>query len=170
MGGSAGIGYGPGSLSSSYSKVTGTIGCPAPTATNGMPIGPPFHRPLPKSAFNPEPEPILATKASLFAWRGSAETSACQKLSLGKEGQPATVDPEPIVFGGGGGGAVVGGGAGAGGTVVVVAVVGGASDVLVVASSVVDVDVLVVVVEVVELVDVGSFRAAPICDVGVAEP
>ena len=49
-----------------------TFGCPAPTAMKGIPIGPPSHSPLPKSAFNPAAAPMLATYASEFAWRGRA--------------------------------------------------------------------------------------------------
>jgi hypothetical protein len=88
-------------------------------------------------------------------------------LSLGKAGQPAIVDPGPIVLGRGGGG---GGGGGTTGGTVVGAAVGSGAEVVVVAASVVDVEVLVVVVDVATVVVVGSLRPASTNEVGEAVP
>src|SRR2546430_14748595 len=73
-----------------------------------MPIGPPSHRPAPKSAFRWVAIPMLATNAPLLAWAGSRDTSACHTFVAGRAGQPRRAGPP-----GGGGRAVVGEGVGA---------------------------------------------------------
>src|SRR5262245_53545103 len=79
-----GTGYGPGSLSSAYSKETRTPAVPAGTVVMGMPIGPPSQVPEPKSACTAEPLPMLATSLAESPRTGSLETSACHTLSAGK--------------------------------------------------------------------------------------
>ncbi len=56
------------------------------TVVYGMPIGPPFHVPEPKSAFRPAVEPMLATQVDDCGSTGSDETSACQNESAGVTG------------------------------------------------------------------------------------
>src|SRR2546430_1661399 len=63
-----------------------------------MPIGPPSHRPAPKSAFRWVAIPMLATNAPLLAWAGSRDTSACHTFVAGRSGQPRRAVPD----GGGG--------------------------------------------------------------------
>src|SRR5690606_4639809 len=92
IGASGGIGYGPGSLSSSYSKLTGTIGCDESTMVNGMPIGAPSHS-VPKSGCRFESRPMLSMKFSLFGCSGFSEMSVFHGLCAGNMGQPARVVP-----------------------------------------------------------------------------
>ena len=61
IGALGGIGYGPGSLSLATRNWTATLGWPAFTTTYGMPIGPPFHSPEPKSACIVALAPMVAT-------------------------------------------------------------------------------------------------------------
>ena len=56
----------------------------------GMPIGAPFQRPLPKSAFSPVVAPTLLIQASDRAWTGSVSIRVFQTLSAGNVPQPAT--------------------------------------------------------------------------------
>src|SRR6188508_2899117 len=96
MGALAGTGYGPGSLSSAYSNATGTRGCVPGTVVYGIPIGPPFHVPEPKSALRPAPVPMLETQPPDWGWIGRADTSACQNESVGVSvhaGAPGTGVP-----------------------------------------------------------------------------
>ncbi|MEU3453466.1 hypothetical protein ABZ671_07660 [Micromonospora sp. NPDC006766] len=88
---SGGTGYGPGSLSSAYPKVTGTRRCPAGTTVIGMPIGAPSHVPEPKSAWTVAVAPIAPTIAADLACAGSRDTSACQTLSAGNTVHARTV-------------------------------------------------------------------------------
>src|SRR5689334_20436611 len=83
----AGTGYGPGSLSDRYWKLTGTAAWPAGTVVTGMPIGPPSQVPEPKSACTAADAPMLATRVAELASTGSRDTSACHTLSAGKIGQ-----------------------------------------------------------------------------------
>src|SRR5262249_50211640 len=53
----------------------------------GMPIGPPSHRPDPKSAFNPAELPMLAMYVDDLASTGRCDTSAYQQVSPGNIGQ-----------------------------------------------------------------------------------
>src|SRR5687767_12514177 len=90
IGASGGIGYGPGSLSSAYSKLTGTRCCDPGTTTNGIPIGPPSQVPEPKSAFRPVLDPMLLIQEAEREWTGKESTRAFQTLSAGSIGQPAS--------------------------------------------------------------------------------
>src|SRR5581483_11835474 len=56
------------------------------TTSNGMPIGPPFQRPEPKSAWRPVPAPIDWISCAEFAATGSASTRWFHALSDGKTG------------------------------------------------------------------------------------
>jgi hypothetical protein len=85
-----GIGYGPGSLSSAYRNVTPVFFCAGVTRLYGMPIGPPFHFPEPKSGWSPVPAPIVAMIAVEFAATGSESTRSFHGLSAGKSEQPAS--------------------------------------------------------------------------------
>src|SRR3954447_17721936 len=80
----AGIGYGPLSLSSAYSKETPLFFCLAETTVTGMPIGPPSQRPEPKSACSPRSRPIEEMTASEFAATGSASTRWFHGFDAGK--------------------------------------------------------------------------------------
>ena len=64
MGAFSGTAYGPGSLSSAYRKEAGYLVWVPGTVMNGMPIGPPSHRPEPKSAWNPREAPIVFTSVT----------------------------------------------------------------------------------------------------------
>jgi hypothetical protein len=102
IGASGGIGYGPGSLSSSYSNETGTFACPPGTVVYGMPIGPPFQVPEPKSALRPAVGPMLEIHAAEDGCTGSFETSVCQKASagvIGQDGAPGTGLPSATAAG-----------------------------------------------------------------------
>ena len=57
------------------------------TVTNGMPIGPPFHVPAPKSAWNPVLAPIVATIDAEFGSTGSVSTGVFQMLLAGNTEQ-----------------------------------------------------------------------------------
>src|SRR2546430_9888516 len=59
----------------------------------GIPIGPPSHRPAPKSAFTRPPAPMPAMYAALRACTGNRVTSACQMLLVGRLGQPCSPGP-----------------------------------------------------------------------------
>ena len=82
----AGIGYGPRSDSSAYSKRTALFGWLLPTTVIGIPIGPPSQRPEPKSACIVFVGPIAATVAADPAATGSASTRRFHGLSAGKTG------------------------------------------------------------------------------------
>src|SRR5437763_15444295 len=58
-----------------------------------MPIGPPSHRPAPKSALTRAAVPMLATYAALDGRVGRWLTSACQTLFAGRFGQPCRPGP-----------------------------------------------------------------------------
>src|SRR5262245_17790991 len=62
----------------------------------GMPIGPPSHRPAPKSACTVLPRPIAATKAAESPRTGSRSPRECPPWSAGKIGHdpPLTGAPE----------------------------------------------------------------------------
>ena len=81
-----GIGYGPLSDSSAYSKETRDFACPLPTTVTGIPIGPPSQRPEPKSACMWSSTPIAATTRSEFGATGSLSTRWFQGLEAGKTG------------------------------------------------------------------------------------
>ena len=72
--------------------------------TNGIPIGPPFHVPEPKSGCSVVDWPIVAMYSSERSWTGSVSTGVFQMLSDGNIGQPERVGPSPGGGGGGGGG------------------------------------------------------------------
>ena len=57
------------------------------TTTNGMPIGPPSHRPDPKSALSPAEDPTVATMLDELDSTGRPFTEACQWLLVGNIGQ-----------------------------------------------------------------------------------
>src|SRR6476659_9501892 len=82
-----GIGYGPRSDSSAYSKETRVLRCLLPTTVIGIPIGAPSHSPEPKSAWTLPPAPIERTISSEFAATGSESTRWFHGLDLGKTGQ-----------------------------------------------------------------------------------
>ena len=68
---------------------------------NGMPIGPPFHVPAPKSAWKPVLAPIVVTIAAEFESTGSVSTGVFQMLLAGSTGQVpivccASAVPAPI--------------------------------------------------------------------------
>src|SRR5438477_10274073 len=58
---------------------------------NGMPIGPPFHVPDPKSACRPVPAPVVLTIDEEFDRIGSVSTGVFQMLSAGR------TEHDPIV-------------------------------------------------------------------------
>ena len=87
IGAFGGIGYGPGSLSSSYSKETGTFGWFPGTVVYGIPIGPPSQRPEPKSALSPAVAPMRGIHVPDCGCTGKLETSACQNALAGVIGQ-----------------------------------------------------------------------------------
>jgi len=79
----AGIGYGPLSLSSAYSKRRRDLGVDLPcTTVYGMPMREPSHRPLPKSAWTPE-SPIEAIIVAESAATGSLSTRWFHALVAG---------------------------------------------------------------------------------------
>src|SRR6476646_9564511 len=96
----AGIGYGPRSDSSAYSKRTALIAWPLPTTVIGIPIGPPSQRPAPKSACIVFVAPIALTVAAEPAATGSRSMRRFQALSLGNTGHDFAVgsgDPHELV-------------------------------------------------------------------------
>jgi hypothetical protein len=62
----------------------------AGTTLYGIPIGPPFHLPEPKSGWRSTAAPMLATSASEFAATGSESTRTFHGLSAGNSAQPPT--------------------------------------------------------------------------------
>src|SRR5262245_47287122 len=82
-----GIGYGPRSDSSAYSKETRLFFCFLPTTVIGIPIGPPSQSPEPKSACTLPFAPIERTISFEFAATGSVSTRWFQGLDFGKTGQ-----------------------------------------------------------------------------------
>jgi len=66
--------------------------------TTGMPIGPPSHKPAPKSACIPVVAPMLVTYACELASTGRLSTRRFQMLSPGNTGQPPMPGP-PLVVG-----------------------------------------------------------------------
>src|SRR5436190_14292947 len=86
-----GIAYGPGSLSSAYENVAGYFVCVPGTVMKGMPIGPPFHVPDPKSAWTRVFAPIVLIMDDEFESTGSVSTGVFQMLSAGSTGhEPMT--------------------------------------------------------------------------------
>ena len=55
-----------------------TFACVPGTVVYGMPIGPPSHRPDPKSACSEEPPPSVAMNALELDETGNDVTAACQ--------------------------------------------------------------------------------------------
>src|SRR5512142_619467 len=99
MGASAGTGYGPGSLSSPYQmNAMGTNGCVPGTVTKGMPMGPPSHKPAPKSGCIPVVAPMLVTYACELGATGRLSMRRFQMLSPGKTLHPPSVGP-PVLEG-----------------------------------------------------------------------
>src|SRR5262245_21461439 len=86
-----GTAYGPGSLSSSYRNVAGYFVCAPVTVTNGMPIGPPFQVPDPKSAWKPVAAPMVFTIVVEFDSTGSVSTGVFQMLLAGSTVQGPSV-------------------------------------------------------------------------------
>ena len=84
---SSGIGYGPASLSSSYSKSTVDSGVEESTTVIGMPIGPPSQRPEPKSAWTWRFAPMALTIRFELLRMGNLSTRLFQTLSAGKIAQ-----------------------------------------------------------------------------------
>ena len=82
-----GIGYGPRSDSSAYSKETRVLRCFLPTTVIGIPIGAPSQSPEPKSAWTLPLAPIERTISSEFAATGSASTRWFHGFDFGKTGQ-----------------------------------------------------------------------------------
>src|SRR4029453_14781785 len=82
-----GIGYGPGSLSSSYWKSTGEVACEESTTVIGIPTGPPSQSPDPKSAGTGSRAPIDRTIFREFERTGSLPTGLFQTFVPGKRGQ-----------------------------------------------------------------------------------
>src|SRR4029077_3499729 len=82
-----GIGYGPRSDSSAYSKETRLFFSFLPTTVIGIPIGAPSHSPEPKSACTLPLAPIEWTISSEFAATGSVSTRWFHGFDLGNTGQ-----------------------------------------------------------------------------------
>src|SRR5262245_51596634 len=82
-----GIGYGPRSDSSAYSKETRVLRCFLPTTVTGIPIGAPSQSPEPKSAWTLPPAPIERTISSEYAATGNESTRWFHGFDFGKTGQ-----------------------------------------------------------------------------------
>src|SRR4029450_514965 len=82
-----GIGYGPRSDSSAYSKETRVLRCFLPTTVIGIPIGAPSHSPAPKPACTLPFAPIERTISSEFAATGNESTRWFHGFDFGKTGQ-----------------------------------------------------------------------------------
>ena len=85
----AGIGYGPRSLSSAYSKPTRERGVARLTTVTGIPIGLPSQSPEPKSAWTWSSSPIERTIASESAATGSRSTRWFQGCPRERPGRRA---------------------------------------------------------------------------------
>src|SRR5581483_421867 len=94
IGAFSGIAYGPGSLSSAYVNVAGYRVCVPGTVMNGIPMGPPFQSPDPKSAWAPVAAPMVFTYVEEFAATGNRSTGAFQILSAGRTWH---VPPLPVI-------------------------------------------------------------------------
>src|SRR6476619_1758298 len=81
-----GIGYGPRSDSSAYSKETRVFFCFLPTTVIGIPIGAPSQSPEPKSAWTLPFAPIERTISSELAATGSVSTRWFHAFDFGKTG------------------------------------------------------------------------------------
>src|SRR5262245_21843495 len=88
IGAFSGPAYGAVSLSSQYRNVAGYFVCVPGTVTNGMPIGPPSHRPAAKSAWKPRLAPIVFTIELELERIGSVSTGVFQMLLAGNTVQP----------------------------------------------------------------------------------
>src|SRR5436190_7945751 len=82
-----GIGYGPRSDSSAYSKETSVLRCLRPTTVIGIPIGAPSQSPEPKSACTLSLAPIERTISSEFAAAGRESTRWFHGFDFGKTEQ-----------------------------------------------------------------------------------
>src|SRR6266511_3344631 len=82
-----GIGYGPRSDSSAYSKETRDLAWRRPTTVIGIPIGAPSQRPEPKSACRPVPPPIEEMISEELHATGRRSARWFHGFVFGKTGQ-----------------------------------------------------------------------------------
>src|SRR5437868_711631 len=74
-------------------KLRGTLGCVPATTTNGIPIGPPWNAPDPKSATSGLSAPMVATYVFEFGSTGRRSMGVFQTLLAGNTAQPLSVWP-----------------------------------------------------------------------------